>query len=72
MVKASNTSQRISCINTTRLRMVSVAKLIEDNYSIFPLPVEEFVEPGLYGTSYEITLLSQRLISNIKHNRYPS
>ena len=52
--------------------MVSVAKLIEDNYSIFPLPVEEFVEPGLYGTSYEITLLSQRLISNIKHNRYPS
>ena len=45
--------------------MVSEAKLIDNEYSRFTMPVVEFFEPGLCGTIYDIESLSQRLISTI-------
>ena len=71
VVKASNTIQRVYSINTMGPRMVSAAKVIGDDYSTFPVPAEEFVEPGLCGTSYDIASLSQRLISTINISDTP-
>ena len=45
--------------------MVSEAKLIDNEYSRFTMPVVEFFESGLCGTIYDIESPSQRLISTI-------
>ena len=68
VVKACTSSGRN--ISTTRReakpRMVSAATMEEDKYSVFSMPAEEFIEPGLCGSNYDIASLSQRLVSQIK------
>ena len=63
VVKAckSNYSKRNDDIINTK--MVSAAKVLGEEHSIFPMPAEEFVEPGLHDSSYNIAFLSRRLIS---------
>ena len=46
--------------------MVSAATMEEDKYSVFSMPAEEFIEPGICGSNYDIASLSQRLVSQIK------
>ena len=43
--------------------IVSASKSIEDKYSTYSVPNEEFVKPGLRHTSYVIVTLIQRLVS---------
>ena len=68
VIKACQSNRNISEVKTRNYRMVSAAKNLKNPHSIFSIPSEEFVEPGLRDTSYNIATLSQRLISTVLAN----
>ena len=65
VVKAFESTRRLASSINSKPRLVSASKSIEDKYSVFSMPAEEFIEPGLCGSSYDIAALNQRLISSM-------
>ena len=66
VVKACQSNRTKSVVRTEKQMMVSAAKSIVDTNSTFSVPSEEFTEPGLRETSYDIASLSQRLMSTVQ------
>ena len=71
MVKAYKSHYHTRNDDVINTRMVSAAQVMGEEHSVFPMPAEEFIEPGLHDSSYNIASLSRRLQSTARITDMP-